>query len=104
MNKEKKIKRLKTLINSIDDYSDKEYNFNSIEKLLKKEIQDEENENSKSTYLSSLKSVVDYELPKYKATLKKRPKKGAIMDYNNLVVRFGYLVTGELTHLELSSQ
>lgn len=101
MEKDQKIRRLKSLENSIENYSDKEYHFDTIVKLLKNEINAEENGSARVIYLSALESIVDYELFKYKLSIKKRPKKGDIQDYLTLTRRFSSIVSREIIHLEL---
>ena len=100
MNKEDKISRLNRVSNEIDSYSDKEYFFDAIEKLLKDEYDSERIDTENESYLSRLKELIDNNLDNYKSLLKKRPKKGALTEYNKLIKDFGLLVLMELIRLK----
>ncbi|WP_117885742.1 hypothetical protein [Aureibaculum luteum] len=103
MDKEEKIKRLKALLERIDDYSNTEYNFDVVDGLLKKEIKYEENEEIKTTsYLMYLNEVLNEDVFRYKTALKRSPKKGAITEYKSLIGRFTSVVYGELSCLKLN--
>ncbi|MHB0755581.1 hypothetical protein [Polaribacter sp. M15] len=99
--KDEKIKRLKSLEDKIDIYSENEYHFDSIESLLNNEItKEKESLVSRENYLNQLESIVKYELLKYKGSIKRKPVKGNINDYLALTTRFGLVVSGELIHIK----
>ncbi|MCL7765404.1 hypothetical protein MPF19_18445 [Polaribacter sp. Z014] len=97
-----KIERLTSLESKIELYSDREHFFDSIEELLINEIQNEKDGDNRKIYVDLLESIEGYELEEYKSHLKERPKKGFIEYYLSLTNNFKSVVSGEITHLELT--
>lgn len=104
MEKEEKIKRLKSLKNNIEQYSDDESKVFFVQKLLEEEIVNEKESENNKAYLNTLNSIIEYELFKHTTSRRQKAKTRAKNDYSNLIISFKLAVSMQLNQLELSNQ